>query len=329
MLRNKEIRQFAIFYLVLAAGFIIAGYKIDPAAGVLAAFSAFLFGLFFTIFTRERYKRIARISEEIDQVLHDAECVYIADMEEGELSILKSEITKMTLRIREQNNALKREKERLAESLVDIAHQLRTPLTSASIALSLLERNPPEEARKELLQETEQMFSQMDMLLTALLKLSRLDAGIIIFQKEKIRVKSLIEAALHPLLIPLELHEITLKVQAPEDVYIEGDFNWLSEGLRNVLKNCMENAKDQGKIRVVCQDTALYTEITVRDSGMGFQTEELSKVFDRYYRGKDTRTAGFGIGLALSRTIITRQGGSITAKNHPEGGALFVIRFPK
>ena len=80
---------------------------------------------------------------------------------------------------------------------------------------------------------------------------------------------------------------------------------------------------------IFCRDTALYTEITVRDSGKGFKEGELSRVFDRYYRGKDTRTAGFGIGLALCRTIVTRQGGTIAAKNHPEGGAVFVIRFPK
>lgn len=329
MLRNKEIRQFAVSFFVITAGIIFTGYRLDTAAGILAAFSACMYGVLFFIFTRERYKKIEEISEEIDQVLHDSDRVFIADSKEGELSILKSEITKMTLRIREQNSALKKEKERLSESLADIAHQLRTPLTSANLILSLLENNPKEEIRKELLQETEQLFSQMDTLLTSLLKLSRLDAGIIVFKKERIEVKSLIEAALRPLLIPMELHEVILETELSEGIYIEGDFEWLSEGIQNVIKNCMENAKDCGKIHISCQDTALYTEIAVHDSGKGFKKEELSKVFERFYRGKDTRTAGYGIGLALCRTIITRQGGTIAAKNHPKGGALFVIRFPK
>lgn len=329
MLRNKEIRQFVICFLVITAGILYIGYKLNPAAGILAAFSACMYGILFFLFTRDRYKKIAQISEEIDQILHDSERIYIADSEEGELSILKSEVTKMTLRIREQNSALKREKERLAESLADIAHQLRTPLTSANLILSLLEDHPKEEERRELLRETEQLFSQMDTLLTSLLKLSRLDAGIIIFRKEKVEVKSLIEAALRPLLIPMEIHEIALETELPDEIYIEGDFEWLSEGIRNVIKNCMESAKDGGWIRISCQDTVLYTEITVHDSGKGFEKEELSKVFERFYRGKDTKTAGYGIGLALCRTIITRQGGTITAKNHPKGGALFVMRFPK
>lgn len=329
MLRNKEIRQFAAGFLVIAAGVIFTGYRLNPAAGILAAFSACMYGILFFVFTRERYKKIAEISEEIDQVLHDSDRVFIADSEEGELSVLKSEITKMTLRIREQNRALKREKERLSESLADIAHQLRTPLTSANLILSLLENNQEEEVRKELLRETEQLFSQMDTLLSSLLKLSRLDAGIIVFQKEKIEVKKLIEAALRPLLIPMELHEVTLETKLPDGIYIDGDFEWLSEGIGNVVKNCMESAKDHGRIQISCQDTVLYTEITVHDSGKGFKKEELSKVFERFYRGRDARTAGYGIGLALCRTIITRQGGTIAAKNHPKGGALFVIRFPK
>ena len=91
----------------------------------------------------------------------------------------------------------------------------------------------------------------------------------------------------------------------------------------------MESAKECGKIRIICQDTALYTEISVHDSGRGFKEKELLKIFDRYYRGEDSHTVGFGIGLALSRSIVIRQGGTIDAKNHPEGGAVFIIRFPK
>ncbi|MCI8320039.1 MAG: HAMP domain-containing histidine kinase [Dorea sp.] len=329
MLRNKEIRKFASMFFLIAFGTILAAYNIHPAAGFLAAFSILLSGFLFFLFTRERYGKIAQISEEINQVLHDAEKVYIADCEEGELSILKSEIGKMTLRLREQNNALKREKEHLAQSLEDIAHQLRTPLTSANLILSLLENHPQEDVKRELLFETEQLFAQMDMLLTSLLKLSRLDAGIITFRREKLDVKKLIEAALHPLLIPMEIHEISLEVEAPEGVCITGDFEWLAEGLKNVLKNCMESAKECGKIRIICQDTALYTEISVHDSGRGFKEKELLKIFDRYYRGEDSHTVGFGIGLALSRSIVIRQGGTIAAKNHPEGGAVFIIRFPK
>ncbi len=329
MFRNYEIRCFFAVFFVITAGVVIIGYRLDPAAGILAAFSACMYGILFFVFTKERYKNIAQLSDEIDQVLHSAEKIYIADSREGELSVLKSEITKMTIRIREQNLALKKEKERLSESLADIAHQLRTPLTSANLILSLLENHPKEETKEELLWETKQLFSQMDTLLTSLLKLSRLDAGIIVFKKEKVEVKSLIEAATRPFMITMELHEITLETVLCEGACVEGDFEWLAEGIRNVVKNCIESVKDGGRICISCQDTVLYTEITLHDNGQGFKEEELSNVFERFYSRKDKKKDGYGIGLALCRTIITRQGGTITAKNHPRGGALFVIRFLK
>ena len=128
--------------------------------------SAVLFGTAFFLFTKARYKSLVHISEQIDLVLHNADHIYISDAEEGELSILQSEITKMTLRIREQNDALRREKEHLADSLADIAHQLRTPLTSANLILSLIEKTTDERERRALLRETEELFVQMDWLVT-------------------------------------------------------------------------------------------------------------------------------------------------------------------
>ena len=99
--------------------------------------------------------------------------------------------------------------------------------------------------------------------------------------------------------------------------------------MQNILKNCMESAGDHGSLEIACTDTPLYTEITFRDNGAGIEPEALPRLFDRFYRGKNTDAAGYGIGLALCKTILVRQGGTITAKNHPQGGAVFSIRFPK
>ena len=262
-------------------------------------------------------------------MLHNADYLYISESEEGELSILQSEITKMTLRIREQNEALKKEKSHLAESLADIAHQLRTPLTSANLILSLLKNNPAEQERKALLRETEELFIQMEWLITSLLKLSRLDAGIVVFRIGPVDVESLIDASLRPFLISMELHDIQVRTDVPAGTVVSGDSGWLSEAVQNILKNCIEGAGDNGRIEIGCSDTPLYTEITLRDSGKGIEKEDLPHLFDRFYRGKNSDASGYGIGLALCKTIITRQGGTVTARNHPQGGALFTIRFPK
>ena len=177
MFRNKEFRQFAILFSLMAIAAVVLGFTINTTAGILAIAFVVAFGTAFFTFTKARYKSIAQISEQIDLVLHNAEHLYIGESDEGELPILQSEIKKMTLRIREQNDTLKKEKEHLADSLADIAHQLRTPLTSANLILSLLENSPDENERKTLIRETKELFVQMDWLLTSLLKLSRLGRG--------------------------------------------------------------------------------------------------------------------------------------------------------
>lgn len=329
MLRNRELRKFMSIFSLMTAIFIILGFTINIKAGNLVTISAAAFGTAFFMFTRARYKSISQISDQIDLVLHNTDHLYIAESDEGELSILQSEITKMTLRIRDQNIALKKEKEHLSDSLADIAHQLRTPLTSINLILSLLENSTDQNHRKKLVRETEELLMRMDWLLTSLLKLSRLDAGIVSFQSTRIDVKDLIYTSLRPFLIPLELHNIDLQVDVSKGIIICGDSAWLSEAVQNVIKNCIESAGDNGKIKICCSSNPLFTEVTIHDSGKGFEKKDLSRLFDRFYRGKNTDTAGYGIGLALCKMIITRQGGSITAKNGPQGGAIFDIRFPK
>lgn len=329
MLRNKEIKQFFVWFLGITTTAAIIGFSINARAGVLILIFAASLGTLFSLFTKTRYQSIARLSEQIDRVLHNADYLYINESEEGELSILQSEITKMTLRIKEQNDALRNEKEHLADSLADIAHQLRTPLTSAHLILSLLEKNPDEKERKNLLRELEGLFAQMEWLVNSLLKLSRLDAGMVVFRNEPMEMRSLIDAAVHPLLISMELHNIEPYMEIPDGMIIQGDMDWLSEAIQNILKNCIQSVGDNGKVEIVCEDTLLFSEIRIHDSGSGFEKEDLPHLFERFYRGKNDDAAGFGIGLALSKMIIIRHGGTITAKNHLNGGALFSIRFPK
>lgn len=329
MLRNKEFGQFTILFTFMTAITVILGFAINTAAGVLAVASSAAFGTVFIVFTKARYKNIARISNEIDLILHNADHLYIGELDEGELSILHSEIGKMTLRIREQNEVLKKEKKHLADSLADIAHQLKTPLTSVNLILSLLANNPDEDQRKVLLREMDELLVRMDWLITTLLKLSRLDAGIIVFHREPIDVNALIRGVLQPFLIQMELHHIELQTDVPKGLFIQGDLNWLSQALQNILKNCLESTGEMGKLQINSTDNPLFTEILIRDSGNGFKEEDLPRIFDRFYQGKNQNASGYGIGLSLCQMIIAGHSGTITAKNHPQGGAVFTIRFPK
>ena len=328
MLRNKEIRQlFAAFGALTAAAAVLC-FFISPAAGFIVLLFAVLSGALFGHFTRVRYRRLADLSEEIDRLLHEEDRLFIADAEEGELAVLESEIAKMTVRLREQNDALKRERTYLADSLADIAHQLRTPLTSVNLVFTLLKDEQDPARRRELLREGTALLTQTDWLLTTLLKISRLDAGVIALQSVPVPLHELLDTAAEPLRIPMELHEVTLDAEIPPAACWQGDKQWLAEALRNILKNCLEHTPDGGRITMQCEDNLLFTELTIRDSGPGFDENELPYLVDRFYRGRSSST-GYGIGLALAQSIVTRLGGTIAARNAPEGGALFRIRFEK
>lgn len=329
MLRNKEVRFFIGLFGLLTLLLAGIGWRFQVFAGIMVLISAAVFGAAFFIFTQRRYQSLARLSNQIDLVLHNEERLLMEELQEGELSILQSEITKMTQRIREQNTALKREKAHLADSLADVAHQLRTPLTSANLSLSLLENTEDSKERKALVRETEELLLRMDWLLTSLLKISRLDAGVVVFQNERVELTALIERAVRPLAISLELRNIRVELGVPEGITITGDSRWLAEALQNILKNCMESLGTGGQIEISCRDNPLFTELTIHDDGQGFQPADLPHVFERFYRGENENATGYGIGLALCKLIVTRQNGTITAKNHPQGGALFCLRFPK
>ena len=325
----KTARRFAAAFGMLTAVLAIAGFFIHWKAGVLMLCAAALFGGIFGIFLCRRDASVRHMTEEIDKVLHNADHIYIDGGDEGALSVLQSEIVKMTRRIREQNQALMQEKQHLADSLADIAHQLRTPLTSVNMVLSFLETAQTEAERKELLREADSLLWRMDSLLTVLLKLSRLDAGVVELKQETVSVNALIASALEPLQIPMELLGISVQMQVPPEANLVGDATWLAEALQNILKNGMESAGAQGRIEITCEDTLLYTQLAIRDSGKGFPEDALPHVFERVYRGKHSQNVGFGIGLAMAKTIIDRQGGLITAGNHPAGGAVFTIKFYK
>lgn len=168
----------------------------------------------------------------------------------------------------------------------------------------------------------------MDWLIEALLKMAKLEAGTAAFRADKLFAFTLMQKALEPLRIPLELRDISLHMQAGQEAFT-GDLLWSAEALGNVLKNCMEHTPDGGSITLRVRETALFTEITVQDTGKGFAAEDIPHLFERFYRGQNAGEESIGIGLALARMVMTRQNGTIQARNAPEGGALFTLRFYK
>ncbi len=328
--RNKEFVGLGVLALVFWAATVAVGAWLSPAAAGMAAVCGLFWNGVLVFWQRRRYDSMRRLAKELDKVLHGEKLEDMAHFKEGDLEILRSQIWKMTLRLQEQAELLQEEKTGLAHALADISHQIRTPLTAANILLERL-KNPvlSGEERRRLFYETEQMLDKIQWLVTSLLKMSRLDAGAITMKPQDISAETFLRDAIKPLEIPMEVHQKTCKVTGAEGVSFEGDYDWTLEAVGNVLKNGMEYTPDGGCLYVSCTDNPLYTEITITDGGTGIPEEDLPHLFERFYRGKNAGKDSFGIGLALSRMILSKENAVILARNTPEGHGEFCIRFYK
>lgn len=328
LFRNREIGNYVLVFLAVMAAacvlFLAAGG--NPVC-YLAAEGLVLLSVFW-ICLKRRYEDVERLTQRIDRILHGEDRLELGEYREGDLEILKDEIYKMTVRLREQNDQLKREKRYLAYALADISHQIRTPLTSVNLMVERL-RNPKieEEQKRKICREMTGMLQRMEWLILALLKLSKLDAGAVTLERKKIMVEPFVKEVVEPLEIPMELREQKLVFEGPKDAYFYGDEAWTTEAVGNVLKNCMEHTPTGGTIRIAWEENPLYTEISVKDSGTGIDEKDLPHIFERFYKGRMSEHQNFGIGLSLSRSILSQEKAVITAKNAKEGGSVFLIRF--
>ena len=328
LLRNKEMVVSLLLYAGVSAAAVIGALFIGGGAALLMLIVCLLFIFIFLYTSHRRYQSLSKLSAELDRILHGNENIDLERFSEGELSILQSEIYKMTVTLKEQSQKLREDKIFLADSIADISHQIRTPLTSMNITLSLLaESDISEERRQELMRELYGLLSGIDRLINMLLKLSRLDAGAVQFKEESISLSELIQTAVKPLLVSLELKRQSFEAQAEGEFH--GDIVWTCEAIGNIVKNCTEHTPDGGKITVSASENAIYSEIVISDNGNGIDKEDLPNIFKRFYKGKSSGADSFGIGLALAKMIVTGQNGVIKAANTSRGGAVFTVRFYK
>ena len=265
-------------------------------------------------------------SDHIKEVYH----VNLNPDKEGELAILGSELSKMTLRLRERAEQLERDKQYLSDSLADISHQLRTPLTSVRMIVPrLAQENQSPEQRQADARKVDDLLERTQWLITTLLKIARLESGTVQFAQEPVSAQALIYHTLEPFEILLDLKDIRLTCSVENHAAFIGDKLWTAEAVGNILKNCIEHCPNGGKLEISCTENPIYTQIIIADNGPGFSPEDLPHIFDRFYRGSNAVKESAGIGLNLSRMIFSRQNGIVKAENRSGGGAQFTIRFYK
>lgn len=311
------------------------GYRpkdFQPATGkyvmIFAAAGALAGGMFFLLVLLFRHKkemeRVKAMTEYLEKVSAKGSGALMYS-EEGEYSKLQDEIYKTVTALYQTRDAALEAKKNFAENLYNIAHQLKTPITSISLSMQMMQKNP---SLKQIEQVRVQLL-RLNALEEALLLLSRIDSGTLPLECREVDVFTLLELAADNL---QELfREAGVSVDIPESgsVSIWGDLEWTMEAVMNLLKNCMEHTPPGGCVHCFYEQNPLYTQIKIQDEGIGFAKEDLPHLFERFYRGRNAKKGGIGVGLSLARGIVESQNGTLTAGNCKEGGAYFEIHFYK
>ncbi len=287
--------------------------------------SALLLFIINFIYIKSIYKKIAKIDKYMNNILNDDYSINIKDYCEGDISNLKNDIYKMTIKLKEQSELLIKEKKYLEETLQDISHQIKTPLTSMYMINDILSNEKDENIKKEFLIKNKNQIERIEWLVTSLLKLSRLESGTVKLKKEKINLKELIDKSIEPINVLLELRNIKLTKNII-DVNLVVDINWTVEALLNVIKNACEHTVD--KIEIVGSTNPLYTEIKIIDNGSGISKKDIKHIFERFYKGNHNKES-IGIGLNMSKKIINLQNGLIEVESKEGVGSTFIIKLYK
>lgn len=344
MLRNREIARFSAGVLAISAAAVAAAYCfVGDAAAACVAATVILLTCVFAVFTHARYQELSLLSSKIDAILNGDRNLSFEGMQEGELSILANELEKMVSRLYLTTDQLERKSASLADSLADISHQLKTPMTSMSIMCELMKTRVREssnidedDARYLLgkLRSVQLLQERVRWLVSVLLKLARIDAGVVKLATQQVDAAVVVKEAAESLEIPFDLANVELVLNLEDGSSYIGDAAWSREAILNVMKNCMEHAGEGGCVEVSVSHDALACRICIQDTGPGISPEDLPHVFERFYRGEDsgeataTDPSGVGIGLSLAQSLVSAQGGAIKASNaRDRDGAVLGARF--
>lgn len=302
--------------------------RINIAIIVLLGVIAIIVAL---IYTNKRDKNLRSINKYLDKVNNGNYELKIEDNGEDEISRLRNELYKTTILLRESAENSEKEKTNLSNSLADISHQLKTPLTSIRIMLDNIEENPnmDEKTRNEFIEEISRQIDWISSLVISLLKLAKFDAGAIIMQDTQINVKKLIDNVINNLAIMIDIKNIKIKEKIDEDVILRADYNWQLEALTNIIKNCIEHSKEDSKIKIEVENNSIFVKIKITDEGEGIAKEDLSHIFERFYKSKQASENSIGIGLSLAKTIIEKENGYIKVDSELGKGTTFEIKYLK
>lgn len=287
--------------------------------------------LLITLFHRKESEKIKRITHYIKEINNKNYALDILSNTEEDLSHLKNEIYKTAVTLNEQAQCLTKDKEILKDSLSDISHQLKTPLTSITLMIDMLQDNKhlSEEKKKEILTNIHRKISSINFLVHSLLKLSKFDANTIVFHDETYKMKDILKEVVDNLSVLIDLKDIKINIKGKATNKISCDFKWQVEAITNIVKNCLEYSEESSSIFISYLSNDLFTKVTIQDYGKGMDSYDTKHIFDRFYKGKNSTSDSVGIGLSLAKMIIEKDNGYITVDSKIGKGTTFIIKYLK
>lgn len=278
---------------------------------------------------KRKEKEINEVIKIIEEINNKNYSFKMKDINEEDLSLLKNEIYKTTIMLNEISEISKKDKKELEESLEDISHQLKTPLTSILIMIDTLldDEDMDQNTREDFLRNMKREVMNINFLVKSILKLSRLDTNTVKFISKKESVKEIINEAILNVSLLSDLKNVKIETNL-SDSFIICDYKWQIEALTNILKNSIEHSYENNKVLIESSENNAYVKITIKDFGTGIAKEDINHIFERFYKGKDSDYDSIGIGLALSKSIIEKQNGKISVESSDDG-TTFTIKYFK
>lgn len=274
-------------------------------------------------------KEIKKIAKCIEKINKKNYSINIEDNSEDELSILKNELYKITVMLKEGAENSKKDKLKLKDSLSDISHQLKTPLTSINIMLDNILDNPKmnNNTKEKFIHNIKREITNISSLVGEILKLSKFDASVIKFEEQQVFINDLVKSAISNIEMMAELKNISIEVNDQDNIKLVCDAKWQIEAITNILKNCIEHSKDNSIIKIDIYSNKIYKQITIKDNGEGIDEKDLPHIFERFYKGKNSSKDSIEIGLALTKTIIEKDKGSIKVNSKKGKQTTFTIKY--
>lgn len=304
-------------------------YQQFLVTNITIVFISTIFLIFlFLRFNAKKDREINKITKCLEEINKRNYKIDIEEMSEDELSILKNELYKVTIKLKEDAENSKQAKKDLKDTLADISHQLKTPITSILIILDNIIDNPDmdKNTKEDFIRDIKRELLNMNFLALNLLKLSKLDSNTVHFIKKEVSLDEIVTSSIKNIAPLCDLKNITIIKNLEPGIKINCDLNWQVEAITNILKNCVEHSKENSKIDITTATNKVYHSIKIRDYGTGISKKDLPHIFERFYKGTGGSANSIGIGLSLAQKIIESNDGIINVETGPDG-TTFTIKY--